>query len=406
VQDALKHSSSRNIVAFVDNGMQGGEISRVINTVSETVNQAGKTAMTFNDTGVLFQHCASNSQGVSPCFAAIVFRSSPSEPEQGGYWNYSYITDNSLGRTIDVTKSTNDVQIYGLPLQHAVDNAIQGKPINTTTDVLQRLYTPEKEETRLQHVESNYFDLVITLVGVFFFFSLLEITYHLPGHIAFERELGVTQLIDSMMPARSMWKPQFVRLASTYISFVMVYSISWLVVGVVIGTVAFPRTSAAIPILYHLLNGLALTASALLGGVFFRRAQLSGVVFMVITLVMAILPQAIGYNKQTHAMVVALCLLFPSSNYTYMILSIARFEQDNRKANLLQGPPVIPMKSIWSIQGYLLFVFLLLQIVFYPLAAAVVERALYGTASTNRKVLAEKSDDAIATVQLRNFSKV
>jgi ATP-binding cassette subfamily A (ABC1) protein 3 len=66
--------------------------------------------------------------GVTKCYATAVFYSSPSE---GGTWNNTLRGNASLGLlTVDVGKSTNDAEMYILPLQHAIDTAIASTNIS------------------------------------------------------------------------------------------------------------------------------------------------------------------------------------------------------------------------------------------------------------------------------------
>jgi hypothetical protein len=51
-----------------------------------------------------------------------------------GFWNYTLRADAAFGTNIDIGKSTNDVEIYQIPLQHAVDAAIA--TVNSTGDAV------------------------------------------------------------------------------------------------------------------------------------------------------------------------------------------------------------------------------------------------------------------------------
>jgi len=84
------HASAggRNIVAFVNNGFIGGEIENLINYLSDVVNVAGLSALIVSTDDDLLATCPSTLRGVSPCFAAASFHSSPSEGPYP-YWNYT-----------------------------------------------------------------------------------------------------------------------------------------------------------------------------------------------------------------------------------------------------------------------------------------------------------------------------
>ena len=121
----------RNRVAFVNNGFTGGDIERVINTVADEVRAGGKAVEILPQEQDLLSSCRNSLRGYSSCIGAAIFYASPSEGP-GGIWNYSLRADGGLGFKIDTTKSNNDVEIYPIPLQHAIDFAIASS--NQTID--------------------------------------------------------------------------------------------------------------------------------------------------------------------------------------------------------------------------------------------------------------------------------
>lgn len=85
-------------------------------------------------------------------------------------------------------------------------------------------------------------------------------------------------------------------------------------------------------------------------------------------------------------------------NYTYFIILMARFENQNVATNLLQAGPDSP----WSTPGIVLWVFLILQIFAFPVLGAFVERLLWGTTNAQRVLSQGESGTA---VQLTGFTK-
>lgn len=122
---------ARDKIALVNNGFAGGDIDRVIYLVAGEIRAEGKVVELLVGERDLLTACPTSLRGISNCFGAAIFYSSPSEGP-GGLWNYSLRADGGLGRKIDMTKSNNDVEIYPLPLQHAIDFAIAS--INQTVD--------------------------------------------------------------------------------------------------------------------------------------------------------------------------------------------------------------------------------------------------------------------------------
>lgn len=116
-------SGGRDKVVFVNNNYHGGEIENVINLVASTVRAEGRLVEILPDEEQLLTACRNTLRGFSTCHGAAVFYASPSEGS-GSMWNYSLRADGGLGSKIVVNSNNNDVQIYALPLQHAIDFAI------------------------------------------------------------------------------------------------------------------------------------------------------------------------------------------------------------------------------------------------------------------------------------------
>lgn len=232
-----------------------------------------------------------------------MFHSSPNEPVQGGDWNYTIRSDTSLGGRFDVTSLNNDSQVYLLPLQRAVDLSITSRLSPAKQAALQQVeqypYTEESEENRRSDTRSSYFGAGVAYLGVVFFLALVGVIYQMTGLVASEREKGLSQLVDAMMPNAQRWQPQVVRLVAHHLPLSMIYLPSWLATGITLASVVFIKSSPAITVLYHPTLGFVLCSYALLGAVFFKEAQLSGVIMIVITVVLAVIPQVLSPEKQT-----------------------------------------------------------------------------------------------------------
>ncbi|KAL8737861.1 MAG: hypothetical protein Q9181_001303 [Wetmoreana brouardii] len=402
LSDAISRSSGgRNTIAFVDNGMTGGDVSAMIDEIGTTFRKAGKSVHTLAQESDLLNICSSSQRGTTGCSGAVVFHSSPSEPAEGGVWNYTIRSDISLGGTFDVTSTNNDAQVYLIPLQRAIDLAITSHMSPATQAALQEVqqypYTQESEEKRERDTRMSYFSAGVNYFGVVFFLGMVGVVYQMTGLIASEREHGLSQLIDAMMPNTHRWQPQLARLVAHHAAFSIICLPSWLATGIVLATVVFVKSAATITIIYHLTAGLALCSYALVGAAFFRKAQLSGIIMTVIAVVLAVLAQVLAPKPAT---VLALSLIFPSSNYTYFITLMARWEYADLPTNLSETAPESP----WRLHGVVLWIFLVIQIAVYPVLAALVERILWSTASRNRTIHSQGNVTS-PTVRLRDFSK-
>nr|POE84613.1 hypothetical protein CFP56_73102 [Quercus suber] len=212
-------AGGRDTVVFVNNGLTGGAISNVIDQLSGTIEAQGKTVRVFDDETQLLQTCRSTIRGVTTCFAAVNFQSSPDEGT-GGVWRYTLRADGSFGTNIYVNTHDNDAQIYVLPLQHAIDSAIANIDGSATLpdDVQEYAYTSQTAEERDRSITRLYMGTLINILGIAYFIGIVGVCYQLTGEMAKERELGMSQLIEAMMPNRSRWTPQAARLLSIHIS--------------------------------------------------------------------------------------------------------------------------------------------------------------------------------------------
>ena len=87
----LAATEGRDIVGFIDNGMTGGDVGAVIDSLSTQVRDAGRTAKQYRTSWDLAQDCRTNDKGSSNCYGAVVFYSSPSQgtnESSQGVWNY------------------------------------------------------------------------------------------------------------------------------------------------------------------------------------------------------------------------------------------------------------------------------------------------------------------------------
>lgn len=107
----------------MNSGFGGGDIDRVISLVAAPAREAGKRVEILSSSDQLRDTCRSSLRGVSSCVVAAEFFSSPTEGSEGR-WNYSIRADAALGYKIVTTRSDNDVELYILPFQHAIDWAI------------------------------------------------------------------------------------------------------------------------------------------------------------------------------------------------------------------------------------------------------------------------------------------
>lgn len=394
-------NSGRSLVAFVRNGYTGGSIDLVITNITRQVDDAGYRTIITDNPDDLYSICPSSLAGGTECVVALNFHSSPDEPTPGGIWNYTIILDGALGAHPDVTSNRGDQQLYALPFQHGVDWAIAG--LNTTVDqaalpsVVEYPYTSESADERAERIRRLFAGTAIDILAVAFFIGICGVSYQQVGAQALETETGMSKLLETMAPNKRRWEPQVARLTSYWLAFAVLYFPGWFLMGLIIKALVFTSSNVGILIIYHILIGFALCSQALFIGAFFRKAQLSGITAILANLILAIIAQV--FNQESNSAVAALSLFFPSMNYVYFIMFMARWERNNWPANLSESAPNSP----WTLSGGVFFILLIIQIVLYPIAGAILEKALWGTASTQSR---RKVTDENVAVELRGFTKV
>ena len=170
---------SRTTIAFVNSGFSWGDIDHVIASVTAPLHAAGKDVVVLAHDTDLLTTCRSSLQGVSHCFAAAVFYSSPTEGS-GGIWNYTIRVDGALGGKIDVGKTKNDAEIYTIPLQHSIDFSIAA--LNTTinrnslpTQVDEFMFTTMTQKERAISIRQTYMNGIAKYTAVTFFLAAVGI---------------------------------------------------------------------------------------------------------------------------------------------------------------------------------------------------------------------------------------
>jgi len=369
----------------------------VIDGLSQSFSQAGAVVRIVSQEDDLFTECKSSLRGSTRCYGAVSFRSSPTEGS-GGLWDYLATVDFSLGFTPKVDRNDNDAQIFSLPFVHAIDSQIarvSGKQL--PQEMLEYPFTDNTNQDREDQIHSFFMSAICRYLAPAFFVAVCGITYHLPGFIAWERELGMSQLIDAMMPKRYQWQPPASRLLSVNAAFTMIYLPGFIIIGVILSTLVFINTSPGIILLFHIASCLSLSGYSTFCGTWFRKAQLSGIVIVVGSLFLAAVTQLVV--NFLPIILFVMIIIFPPINYTGFIISIATWERDGLGANLFGS------KFGISFPGYLHFIASLVHIVLFQLLAIFMESLQYNTTSSSRTTTLRLEAQPYA-LRLEKVSKV
>lgn len=402
--------SGRRKVVLVNSGHTGGDIDRLLDRLEDQLTSIKDVvvARRERDEDVVAE-CRSSLRGVSTCFNAVVMRSSPDEGN-GGLWDYTIRTDAAFASsplTINVEDGKNPEQVYILPMQRAVDSIIANLENSDSNDALANAeefpFTSLTQEERAARIREVFSQAIVNFMAVAFIATVLWITYHLTGFVAAERESGMSQLLDAMMPVKHQWMAQAARIIAHHLSFSLIYAPGWIIASIIVRQGIFPNTSIGIVLIFHIISGLALASMSLLFASFFQKAQLSGITAILAILLLGILAQSI--TAPGTGTVAILSVLFAPCSYVYFTTLMARYEKEEQAASLTGTPPNSP----WSLPGIVFWIFLIIHIFVYPLIGALIERSFYGTSTSGRRVLvSEEEKRALGhdAVQLQGFTKI
>ena len=408
--DAFRATGSdRDTVVFINNGFVGGDIGRVIDQLAGPLRLPGKVVEIRSDPNDLLALCRQTLRGVSNCFGAIIFNSSPTQGK-GGKWSYTIKLDGTLGQTVDIRyPDQNDAYSYAIPLQHAVDYAIASQ--NSTviqsklpTAVFQYPYTPISEQEKNDQIRRGYSNTLINVLGVSLFITVCGILYQSTGFFAFERESGLASLIDSMAPNHRRWQPQAARLLAQHIAYDLIYLPSWIISAIIFRNGIFKSSAVGWVILFNVLAGLSLSSLAIFAGAFFKKAQLSGILCILIALILAIIAQV--NDKAGTGATSILGLLSSPMNYLFGVVILARWERTLTSVDVKQAPPNNNSKA----PLLAVYIFFIIQTVVYIFMAALVENIRHRPSSKGRTLVKANDTQSILrsdeSIRMEGFTKL
>ena len=386
----------RDRVVLINDGLTGGQIDTLIDRLAGPLTEAGADVRLLSSEDDLLQTCQSSLAGFSRCFASASFHSSPTEGP-GGAWSYTARVDGGLGLSVFVNQDDNAAQVYVLPFVQAIDAEIARLGgTELPSEFLEQPFTYETIQDREDEVQRFYTEALGDYLAVTLFIAVCGITFHLPGYMAVERESGISSLVDVMSFNSRPWITLTSRLLSTYSAFFLIYLPGLIGVGAVVSETIFVRTPASIILPFHILLGMSLLGFSMFLASFFRRAQLSGITVLILSLVSAVILQ---FVPRTPTAIGVVSAIFPPATYTAFIIQIADFETFLEPARLNEAP-------VWTtigLQGYVFYVLLAAQIVVYPVLAGLVQYVLHSPSRNIREF--PGGSDAKAALRLNGVSK-
>lgn len=169
----------------------------------------------------------------------------------------------------------------------------------------------------------------------------------------------------------------------------------------------FTTSSFAISFFWQILTGLAVTSASVVPAMFFTRSQVSGVFSVIGFLLLALGAQIMDSNNSSSAAVGVLSFLFPSMNYIFMLNYMCRYEGQGLKTDLLRAPPATGGEHGQSrVPAIVFWFFLALQVIYYPVLAAYVERWMHGTKYKSRVVGSTTPEKVQAGIRATGLTKI
>ncbi|KAK0747945.1 hypothetical protein B0T21DRAFT_323272 [Apiosordaria backusii] len=386
----------------------GSDVETVIDRLVSSL--PNDKAVRFDSAGEARGYCTPNFRGVSNCYATIVFSDSPRTigASSNQTWSYTIILDPvryyGLEWDSSVYRDDNAVQLYHLPVQLAVDNAIT----DNTERPREWMYSLMAQQAANDRLDAWYSRLVIGTYAIVFFLGTLVPVYHTVSFVSGDRASGTAELIDAMGGGPAS------RVTGTILALGVVQFPTWLVSGCLYWNLLFPESNAAIPIFWQLFNGLAFLNAAVFGASFFRRRIISSI-FVVICFCCLAGGAAIMLNRVAETpQVLPLSLLFPQMNYIFSLSHMAKYAYTAQALDMTQT--ILPIPPDWegstNIPGgnykiaiWTFWVFLVIQIIVYPILAILTERYMHGINFKGR-TLSETADESTVAIRATGLTKV
>ncbi|KAI1074427.1 P-loop containing nucleoside triphosphate hydrolase protein [Whalleya microplaca] len=373
--DSLRNSG-KNLVLVQEPGL-GSDFPPVLEKITEPLDQS--KVIHLNDSSKIDSTCPVNYHGSSPCHAVVVFKDSPLSGNINATWNYTIKTDPAVDTfAFNVYDVSGPSYSLYLPLQIAIENSMTNSSDNP--DFMP--FTAFTQEESDERSRKSFISIAEYTLSVVFYVTLIPVSHHVSSMMASERESGMSHLIDAMGGGLAL-----PRVISYVVTFDILYLPLYIIMGALYQALLLPHQSAAVTIFWQIFTGWATTSASVFGVSFFKRAGFASLWVSLIPWLIAII---IAFSKMNppSSQVMPLSFFFPSANFIYFFNVIADAEVAGISLNM--GQPITReqlgdfifggAEGFWVMTtgSYFLWVFLAIQIIFYPLLAVLVETYLHG----------------------------
>ncbi|KAF8910204.1 hypothetical protein CPB84DRAFT_1812882 [Gymnopilus junonius] len=341
--DGTSNPSPASIISRITSGFTPAQLASVRQT---------------SDPADIPSQCPQNFNLFSQCFAAIAFYDIPANASASRPINYTILADAGLAH-IDVVHHKSDFEKRILPLQWSLDQAI----IELQTGVQQQTplewpFNQETNEEQMTQIRLSYIRGIRTLL------LFVGIAYQLPGSVANERSMLITEHLKAMGLLDS------ARVISWHVAISLSYLPAWIIVSLTWKARVFTASNGGLIFGLHLLLGLVLGSwSLFVAAPFGKSPQLAAVVSTLLAIVFAILGLVIKTNGS--GVIFIFSLLFPPSFYMFAIKAICGYENHQIASHVLKGDPDRGIVILPALIAAVIDIFL------WPYLAVQLERYLY-----------------------------
>lgn len=299
-----------------------------------------------------------------------------------------------------------------VPLQLAINSLITDRP-QPSLQVLQFSGTTQAEADKtfeIQTARNNRASFALI-----YFLTQLFGVYHIVGFITTERGQGISHLVDVMGGGAAA-----ARVCSNILAFNALYLPYSITAGVLYRIYVLPLAHPALVLFWSILATMAIVNSAVFAASFFRGPRLSSVFAVAANIGLAAGALIVDSDTYaTEATVISLAFLFPSANFIHTLCLMLRSIEKQVPVDAgktwmdifkVRPPRVYPRPPDRSSQVvglgiWMYLIFVVIQVLAYPLLAILVERLLHGVSFKRRSFVqspeAEASSAAVEATGLR-----
>ncbi|KAF5010714.1 hypothetical protein FDECE_3125 [Fusarium decemcellulare] len=381
---------------FVQPPKLGSDVAATVKKITDPLK--GKARIeSVEDEAELLQRCPTSLNGVTDCYAAIIFNDSPLSSSGNKIWNYTIRVSSARSTsTFDISKKNGQRNNDYAPLQLAVENAMT----NSTTIPDSYMFTRITQDEANELKRRNFAAAILGGLGLVCFLSMISSVFHIIGMVSTERESGMSQLIDVMTGGAAS-----ARVLSYVIAFDIIYLPCWIIFGALYAHLLTPTSNAGITILWQILSGWALTSAS----VFFAtiNVRYSAIYVVIIFVLMATLTELLDSQPEyvLPGLVMVLSAVFPSANYIFFLNLLCRYQKQGIPTNISARPPNME-HGIYNVTASMLWGLLLLSIIAYPLLAIVIEKYVHGVSKKGRSFVdGPEADIRPAALEIDSLTK-